>query len=67
MIAQGHVLVNGRREKASYRTQTGEIVGVVIPKVEKRIVSGEDIPVSIVFEDESLLVVDKPAGQLARR
>jgi 23S rRNA pseudouridine1911/1915/1917 synthase len=37
---------------------------VEIPKVEKRTVSGEDIPVSVVFEDESLLVVDKPAGMV---
>jgi 23S rRNA pseudouridine1911/1915/1917 synthase len=58
------VLVGGKREKASYRTQTGDIVRVDIPKVEKRTVSGEDIPVSIVFEDDSLLVVDKPAGMV---
>ena len=32
--------------------------------VEKRTVSGEDIPVSVVYEDESLLVVDKPAGMV---
>jgi 23S rRNA pseudouridine1911/1915/1917 synthase len=58
------VLVNGRREKASYRPETGEVVRVEIPRVEKRAVSGEDIPVSVVYEDESLLVVDKPAGMV---
>ena len=64
LIAQGHVLVNGRREKASYKPEAGELVSVEIPKVEKRVVSGEDIPVSVVYEDESLLVVDKPAGMV---
>ena len=64
MIAQGHVQVNGRREKASYRPEPGEVVRVEIPRVEKRTVSGEDIPVSVVYEDESLLVVDKPAGMV---
>lgn len=64
MIAQGHVQVNGRREKASYKPESGELVRVEIPKVEKRVVSGEDIPVSIVYEDDSLLVVDKPAGMV---
>jgi 23S rRNA pseudouridine1911/1915/1917 synthase len=64
LIAQGHVLVNGRREKASYRPQDGETVTVSIPVVEKRAISGEDIPISVVYEDDSLLVVDKPAGMV---
>jgi 23S rRNA pseudouridine1911/1915/1917 synthase len=64
LIAQGHVLVDGRREKASYRTEAGETVRVEIPKIEKRAIVGEDIPVSIVYEDEALLVVDKPAGMV---
>jgi len=57
-------MVNGRREKASYRPERGEVVRVEIPKVQKRIVAGEDIPISVVYEDESLLVVDKPAGMV---
>jgi 23S rRNA pseudouridine1911/1915/1917 synthase len=64
LIAQGHVRVDGRQEKASYRPETGEVVRVEIPKVEKRAISGEDIPVAVVYEDEALLVVDKPAGMV---
>lgn len=64
LIAQGHVQVNGRREKASYRLEPGEIVRVAIPPSEKRELLGEDIPLSIVYEDEALLVVDKPAGMV---
>ncbi|HEX9605842.1 MAG TPA: RluA family pseudouridine synthase [Gemmatimonadaceae bacterium] len=64
LIAQGHVLIDGRREKASYRPETGEVVRVEIPQPEKRTISGEDIPVSVVYEDESLMVVDKPAGMV---
>ncbi len=58
------MLIDGRREKASYRPETGEVVRVEIPKAEKRTISGEDIPVSVVYEDESLVVVDKPAGMV---
>jgi 23S rRNA pseudouridine1911/1915/1917 synthase len=58
------VLVDGRREKASYRPEGGEVVTVAIPIVEQRTISGEDIPISVVYEDESLLVVDKPAGMV---
>jgi len=57
-------MVNGRRQKASYRPARGETVRVEIPKVEKRLISGEDIPISVVYEDDSLLVVDKPAGMV---
>lgn len=56
--------VDGREEKASYRPETGEVVRVEIPQVEKRTISGEDIPVAVVYEDEALLVVDKPAGMV---
>jgi 23S rRNA pseudouridine1911/1915/1917 synthase len=56
--------VDGRQEKASYRTEAGEVVRVEIPQVEKRTISGEDIPVAVVYEDEALLVVDKPAGMV---
>jgi len=58
------VQVNGRREKASYRPEPGELVRVEIPKSEKRTISGEDIPVSVVYEDDALLIVDKPAGMV---
>jgi 23S rRNA pseudouridine1911/1915/1917 synthase len=64
LIAQGHVLVDGERQKASYRPEPGNVVRVEIPKLEKRTISGEDIPISVVYEDESLLVVDKPAGMV---
>ncbi|MDQ6690951.1 MAG: RluA family pseudouridine synthase, partial [Gemmatimonadota bacterium] len=64
LIAQGHVFVNGRKQRASYRPELGEVVRVEIPKVEKRTIIGEDIPVSVVYEDEYLLVVDKPAGMV---
>ncbi|MFL5481020.1 MAG: RluA family pseudouridine synthase [Gemmatimonadaceae bacterium] len=64
LIANGNVLVDGRRERASYKPLSGEVVRVEIPRVEKREVLGEDIPVTIVYEDESLLVVDKPAGMV---
>jgi 23S rRNA pseudouridine1911/1915/1917 synthase len=57
-------MVDGRREKASYRPSRGETVRIEIPKVEKRIISGEEIPISVVYEDDSLLVVDKPAGMV---
>ncbi len=56
--------VDGRNEKASYKPELGERVRIEIPKVEKRTISGEDIPISIIYEDDVMLVVNKPAGMV---
>jgi 23S rRNA pseudouridine1911/1915/1917 synthase len=64
LIAGGHVLVAGRREKASYRARAGEHVTVEVPPAPGREVLGEDIPLIVAYEDDDLLVVDKPAGMV---
>ena len=64
LIAAGQVTVRGRREKGSYRPRAGDVVDVVIPPPPGRELVGEAIPLDVVFEDESLLVVDKPAGMV---
>lgn len=64
LIATGHVTVAGRREKASYRPTAGDEVVVDVPEPPGREVVGEDIPLTIVHEDDDLLVVDKPAGMV---
>jgi 23S rRNA pseudouridine1911/1915/1917 synthase len=64
LIANGNVTVNGRREKASYRPVGGERVVVDIPPVTAREITPESIPLTVVFEDDALLVVDKPAGMV---
>jgi 23S rRNA pseudouridine1911/1915/1917 synthase len=64
LIADGRVLVGGRREKASYRPAAGERVTVEIPPRQGIAVEGEDIPLDIVYEDDDLLVVNKAAGMV---
>ncbi len=64
LIANGHVMVNGRKEKASYRAEVGDRVQVVIPPPPGREIVPEQIPLDIVYEDEHLLVVDKAAGMV---
>ncbi len=64
LIANGHVLVDGRREKGGYRPRTGETVVVVVPPPPGRDIVGEAIPLDVVFEDEHLLVVHKAAGMV---
>lgn len=64
LVANGQVMVNGKREKASYRSVQGDRIAVVIPPPPGRDIVAEQIPLDIVYEDESLLVVDKVAGMV---
>jgi len=64
LIAEGNVLVSGRRERASYRAIAGEIVTVKIPEPVGRPVEAEDIALDIAYEDDDVLVVNKAAGMV---
>ncbi|MEO5633245.1 RluA family pseudouridine synthase [Gaiella sp.] len=60
LIAGGLVLVDGEVRGKSFRLEGGEEITVQIPAVEP--LRGESLDIEIVWEDEHLLVVDKPAG-----
>mgnify|MGYP001810453784 FL=1 len=64
LIANGHVQVNGGKEKASYRAELHDTVNVFVPPPPGREIVPEQIPLDIVYEDEHLLVVDKAAGMV---
>jgi 23S rRNA pseudouridine1911/1915/1917 synthase len=65
LVEQGDVLVEGRREKASLKLRGGESVVVTgqqqVAPLEAR---AEEIPLDVVYEDEDLAVVNKPAGMM---
>ncbi len=60
LLAAGDVLVDGSARPKSYRLEGGEELEVVVPEPE--VLEAEDLPLAIAYEDEHLLVVDKPAG-----
>ncbi|MGA9838734.1 MAG: RluA family pseudouridine synthase [Gemmatimonadaceae bacterium] len=64
LIAEGRVLVNGAREKASFRAGPGMMVEVSVPPPPAREVIAESIPLSVAYEDDDVLVIDKPAGMV---
>jgi 23S rRNA pseudouridine1911/1915/1917 synthase len=64
LIATGRVHVEGRPERASYRPAAGERVVVDIPPPVARPVVAEQIPLVVAYEDDEVLVVDKPAGMV---
>lgn len=63
LIAAGRVRVNDRVARASYRPAPGDRVTVDLPvDPPVRTITPAAIPLNVVFEDEHLLVIDKPAG-----
>jgi 23S rRNA pseudouridine1911/1915/1917 synthase len=64
LIERDLVRVDGRAVKNSYRVKAGERVEVVLPPPESTEVEPEPIPLDIVYEDSSLLVINKPAGMV---
>lgn len=62
LIDQGEVAVDGKPATAATKLRAGQTVTLITPEPVDPVPHGEDIPLTIVFEDEHLLVLDKPAG-----
>lgn len=63
-IRTGLVLVDGRTARASQPVTPGSVIRITLPHPSPPDVTAEEIPLSIVHEDEHLLVVSKPAGMV---
>ncbi|WP_100404543.1 RluA family pseudouridine synthase [Bacillus solitudinis] len=63
-IKEGHVLVNDKQPKSNYKVEEGDIVILNIPEPETLEVEPENIPLDIVYEDEDVIVVNKPRGMV---
>lgn len=61
-IAQGYILVNGCGPKVSQRLNAGDEIRVSLPPPEPIFPIPEAIPLKIVYENDDVIVVDKPAG-----
>ena len=64
LIATARVLVDGRAERASFRVESGARIAVEIPAPAGREIIPESIPLRVRFEDDDIVVVDKPAGMV---
>ena len=62
LIGNGHITVNGRAAKASLKINVGDSVDIFVPPTPPSPLSPEAIPLNIIYEDDDLLVIDKPAG-----
>lgn len=64
LIEQENVLVNGQKQKVAYKVLEGDII--TLEKVEAKQIElkAQDIPIEIVYEDEDIIVVNKPKGMV---
>lgn len=62
LIVTGQVLVNGAPTKASYCPLPGDLIQIWLPDQAPPAPVAEEMPLQILFEDEDMLVVNKPAG-----
>jgi len=64
LIEQGNVLVDGQVRRAAFKVTPGETVVVNVPPPVAIEVEAENIPLDIVYEDEDIIVINKPAGMV---
>lgn len=64
LIENGAVTVNGKEVKSNYKTGSGDLIAIHLPEPEIPDIQPEDIPLDILFEDDDILVVNKPKGMV---
>ncbi len=64
MIACGALTVNGETAAKNYRLREGDVVELILPEPEPSEAIPQDIPLDILYEDEDLLVINKPCGMV---
>ena len=64
LLKEQQVSVNHKPAKANYKVQTGDSVCVMVPELKEPDITAEEIPLDILYEDDYLLVVNKPKGMV---
>ena len=64
LIESGDVLVNDDKKKLSYKVLSGDIITINIPEAKEVDLKPQEIPVEVVYEDNDIIVVNKPKGMV---
>jgi 23S rRNA pseudouridine1911/1915/1917 synthase len=62
LLAGGNIRLNGRKVKPAHHPRAGDNVTIQWPEAAPAIAQAEDIPLAIIYEDDDLVVLNKPAG-----
>lgn len=62
LLDEGNILVNSKISKNSYKVKLGDTIEINIPEVKETNIEAQDIPIDVVYEDDDIIVVNKPKG-----
>ena len=64
LLEEGKMLVNGNKKKPSYKPEKGDVITIEIPKAEEIDLKPQNIPIDVIYEDNDIIVVNKPKGMV---
>ena len=64
LIEENKIIVNGKKEKASYKVQNGDKIEIEEEPAKEIEIKAQDIPLEILYEDNDIIVVNKPKGMV---
>lgn len=64
LLANGQILVNGKKVKASYKVQKGDKIEIEEEEPVEISLKAQNIPIDIIYEDNDIIVVNKPKGMV---
>lgn len=63
-LKEQHVTVNGEIVRSNYKVKSGDQIEIIVPEPEELVIEAENIPLTIVYEDQDVAVIDKPQGMV---
>ena len=64
LVNDKNILVNDKSEKVSYKVQCGDVIDVTVPPVKPLTLEAQNLHLDIVYEDDDVIVVNKPQGMV---
>lgn len=64
LVQNNDILVNGEKQKVSYKVSSGDVITVTVPPLKPLNLEPENIPLDIIYEDDDVIVVNKPQGMV---
>ena len=64
MVKEGAITVNDQVKKPKYKVQLGDVISYSVKEPEVLSIEAEDIPLDVIYEDEDVIVVNKPQGMV---
>ena len=64
LIDEEKILVNGKKQKSSYKPEMGDVISIDMPEAREIKLEAQNIPVPVIYEDNDIIVLNKPKGMV---